>query len=368
MKPPDSAKARAFEDRVFLVVLIAASLAFVWIVWPYFGAILWGVAIAIVFWPLHRRLWRSMQRRRTLAAITTETIILVVVILPVALVMTTLLQEASGLYERIQAGQLDVGRYIQQLFSALPAWAVSLLDRFELTNLDAVQERLSSSLTRTLQFLATQILDIGQDAFAFVVSLFVMLYLLFFLLRDGDTLSKRIRNAIPLHPEQQRELANRFTVVIRATVKGNLVVAVVQGALGALIFWVLGVNAPVLWGVLMAILSLLPAVGAPLIWLPVAIYLLLSGSTWQGIVLVAYGTIVIGLADNILRPVLVGKDTKLPDYLVLISTLGGIAVFGINGFIVGPVIAAMFVAAWDSFSTSRSGGQPDRTEAERREE
>jgi predicted PurR-regulated permease PerM len=144
-----------------------------------------------------------------------------------------------------------------------------------------------------------------------------------------------------------------FTTVIRATVKGNVVMAIVQGALGGLIFWFLGVHASVLWAVVMAFLSLLPAVGSALVWVPVAIYFLVTGATWQGIVLIAYGVLVIGMVDNVLRPILVGKDTKMPDYVVLISTLGGMAIFGLNGFVIGPVIAAMFMAVWEIFATSR---------------
>jgi predicted PurR-regulated permease PerM len=166
-----------------------------------------------------------------------------------------------------------------------------------------------------------------------------------------------------LRPEQRRDLFGKFTTVIRATVKGNIVVALVQGALGGLIFWFLGVHAPALWAFVMAIVSLLPAVGAALVWFPVAIYFLATGALWQGVVLIAYGVLVIGLVDNVLRPILVGKDTKLPDYVVLIATLGGIAIFGLNGFVIGPVIAAMFMAVWDIFSASRSGIQTDRTNA-----
>jgi predicted PurR-regulated permease PerM len=177
-----------------------------------------------------------------------------------------------------------------------------------------------------------------------------MLYLLFFLLRDGAALGARIGRAIPLETEHKRQLVTKFTTVIRATVKGNIVVAASQGALGGLIFWILGIQGPVLWGVLMAFLSLLPAVGAGLIWLPVAIYFLATGAVWQGVVLIAYGIGVIGLVDNVLRPILVGKDTKMPDYVVLISTLGGLALFGLTGFVIGPVIAALFMATWDLFS------------------
>jgi predicted PurR-regulated permease PerM len=180
-----------------------------------------------------------------------------------------------------------------------------------------------------------------------------MLYLLFFLLRDGDALSARIEGAVPLRPEHKRDVFDTFAVVIRATVKGTLVVAVVQGVLGGLIFWILGLPSAVLWGVVMALLSLLPAVGSVLVWLPVAVYFLLTGSTWQGVVLIAYGALVIGSVDNILRPIVVGKDTRMPDYVVLVSTLGGLAIFGPNGFVIGPVIAAMFIAAWDSFARSR---------------
>jgi predicted PurR-regulated permease PerM len=359
MKAPNLINLPGLEDKTFLLLVIAVSLAFAWILWPYSGAVLWAAVLAIVFAPAYRRLSRSMRQKRTLAALATVMIILMIVILPLTLVGALLLQEGFSVYERIQSGELNIGRYFQQVFGALPAWVTDLLDRFGLTNLGVMQERLSSSLMKTSQFLAAQALNIGQNTFEFIVNLFIMLYLLFFLLRDGDTLSKRIRDAIPLRAEQRRDLFNKFTAVIRATVKGNIVVALVQGALGGLIFWFLGVHAPVLWAVLMAFLSLLPAVGSAMIWLPVAIYFLVTGAMWQGVVLIAFGVLVIGLVDNVLRPILVGKDTKMPDYVVLISTLGGMAIFGVNGFIIGPVIAAMFIATWDIFSASRSGIQID---------
>ena len=209
------------------------------------------------------------------------------------------------------------------------------------------------------QYIATQALSIGQSTFDFIANLFVMLYLLFFLLRDEDALTKHIRDAIPLHAEQQRAFLLKFTIVIRATVKGDMLVALLQGTLGGLIFWFLGINAPLLWGVVMVFFSLLPAIGAGLIWIPVAVYLLATGAIWQGVVLIIFGALIIGLVDNFLRPILVGKDTKMPDYVVLISTLGGIATFGLNGFVIGPVIAAMFIAAWDIFTASRQHADND---------
>jgi predicted PurR-regulated permease PerM len=163
-----------------------------------------------------------------------------------------------------------------------------------------------------------------------------------------------VRWAIPLAPEHAQVLVEKFTTVIRATVKGNLLVAAIQGALGGLAFWFLGVGGALLWAVVMAFLSLLPAIGAGLVWLPVAVYFLMTGATWQGIALVAYGVLVIGLIDNLLRPVLVGNDLRLPDYLVMMTTLGGMVVFGINGFVIGPAIAAMFVAVWHIYGATRA--------------
>jgi predicted PurR-regulated permease PerM len=342
------------EDKTFVLLIVAVSLAFAWILWPFYGSVFWGTVLAILFARPYRRLLTSMGQKRTLAALATVLIVLMIVILPLTLISVLLLQEGFSVYERVQSGELNIGQYFQQVFDALPAWVTDLLDRFGLTNLGLMQERLSTGLVKSSQFLAAQALSIGQNTFHLIVNLFIVLYLLFFLLRDGDDLTKRIRNAMPLHPEQQRDLLNRFTTVIRATVKGNVVVAMVQGALGGLIFWFLGVHAPVLWGVLMAFLSLLP-VGSALIWLPVAIYFLVTGAIWQGVVLIAFSVLVIGLVDNILRPILVGKDTKMPDYVVLISTLGGLAVFGLNGFVIGPVVAAMFIAVWDIVASSRAG-------------
>jgi predicted PurR-regulated permease PerM len=214
----------------------------------------------------------------------------------------------------------------------------------------ALQQKLSTIAVQGSQLIATRALNIGQNTFQFLISLGIMLYLLFFLLRDGAALAIRVRNAVPLEEAHKRDLSQKFTTVIRATVKGNIVVAASQGLLGGFIFWALGIQGPVLWGVLMAFLSLLPAVGAGLIWVPVAIYFFATGALWQAVTLTAFGVFVIGLVDNILRPVLVGKDTKMPDYVVLISTLGGMALFGLNGFVIGPVIAALFMATWDLFA------------------
>lgn len=150
--------------------------------------------------------------------------------------------------------------------------------------------------------------------------------------------------ALTVAQKFRQELADKFRAAVRATVKGSLLVAAIQGTLGGISFWLLGVKGALIWAVLMAFLSLLPLIGASLVWLPVAAYFLLVGATWKTLILIAHGVIVHGLVDNLLRPILVGKDARMPDYVVMITTLGGMAVFGINGFVIGPTIAAMFIA------------------------
>lgn len=346
---------RRFDDATFLLLLLVLTVLFGWILWPFYGAILWAIVTALVFAPLHGRMLRAMPGRRSLAAFATLCIIILIVILPFLLIAGALVREATQAYQFLQSGQWNLKGVFDQVSAAVPAWLTDLSARFGVYNLNDIQERVVAALSASSQYLATGAVSIGMGTVGFLVQLAVMLYLLFFLLRDGESLAERVSSAVPMRARRQRRLFDRFKVVVRATVKGGILVALLQGALGGVIFWLLGIPVPLLWAALMALLSLVPAVGAGLVWLPVALYLLATGAVWQGIALIAYGAFVIGLADNVVRPILVGKDTKMPDYLVLISTLGGIEVFGLNGFVMGPVIAAMFIAAWQIFSEAENG-------------
>lgn len=370
---PDPLTPPTVESKGFLLLLVVVTLAFGWVIYPFFGAVLWAVIIAILFAPLHRRILHRVPRRHTSAALATLGIIVLAVILPLALLTASLAQDAASIYAKVKSGEINVGQYFARMIDALPAWLSQWLERAGLADFEALQQRVTASLAQGTDFIARHVMNVGQNTFDFLVSTFVMLYLAFFLLRDGGPLSRRIIAAVPLRKDHKRQIFQKFAAVVRATVKGSFVVAAVQGALGGVAFAFLGIGGALLWGTLMAILSLLPAVGAALVWLPVALYLLASGQTWQGVALVAYGVLVIGLVDNVLRPLLIGKDTKMPDWVVLISTLGGISIFGANGFVIGPVIAALFMSSWDIFARARhktaerqgrDGGEPPDTPQE----
>jgi predicted PurR-regulated permease PerM len=344
--PLDPMRSPALEHKTLLWLVVVFTVAFAWVLWPIAGAVMWALFLAIVFWPMHARCKR-LVRRPSLAALLTLMSVVVIVILPLTLVSVSVVQEASVLFQNIKSGQLQPGQYLQQVLDALPAWARAILQRFGLSDIPALGRELGALLSRSSQFLTSTVLGFGQNTLNFVVSFFIMLYVLFFLLRDGILLSRQIAHAVPLRDRQTQQLLEQFAAVVRATVKGNVAVALIQGGLGGLAFWYLGLPGAVLWGAIMALLSLLPAIGAALVWGPVAIYKLFTGEVAAGIGLVVWGTLVIGLVDNVVRPILVGRETRLPDYVVLVTTVGGIGLFGLNGFVVGPVIAAMFIACWD---------------------
>jgi predicted PurR-regulated permease PerM len=337
------------QDKSLMVLLVLVSAAFIWILLPFYGAAFWAVILGILFAPLQGRLQVKFGWQRNLTSLCTLSICLVIAILPVIVISALLVQEGASLYKSVESGELDIAGYVSQFKHSLPPYFQHLLDRFGMGELNGLHEKIVKSTMAGGQVLASKAFSFGQGTFEFIVSFFIMLYLLFFFLRDGAELARKVRAAVPLQEQQKRRLQLKFNRVVRATVKGNLLVAITQGALGGLIFWFLDVPSVLLWAVLMAFLSLLPAVGAGIVWVPVAAFFLLTGAIWQGVVLVLFGVLVIGLVDNLLRPLLVGKDTRMPDYMILISTLGGLAIFGLNGFVIGPLIAALFMSSWDIF-------------------
>ncbi len=337
---------RKLEQRSFLLLLVLVSLAFIILLQPFFGAIFWACVIGLLFYPLNQFLFERWGRAN-LAALVTLLVSALVGIIPTLFILTSFFQEGVALYQRIQSGAIDPSAYIDRIRQAFPVMQ-DLLARLNIDML-TLKDKLSSMAITLSGSVAQNAVLIGQGTLHFFINLVLMLYVAFFMLRDGPKLVETLMQALPLGDKNERLLFAKFAEVTRATVKGNLIVAVVQGALGGLIFWLLGIPGALLWAVVMMIFSLLPVVGASLIWGPVAIYLFALGEWQQGLILTIFGAGVIGLVDNVLRPILVGRDTKLPDYLVLLSTLGGFMLFGINGFVIGPLIAALFIAFWQIF-------------------
>lgn len=334
-----------------MLLLVGMTLALAWVVWPFAGAIFWAVVLAILFEPLYARLLGFVPRRRTVAALATVLVCIAGVGVPLALLTAMVLRQGASFYADVASRKIDFDAHLQRVTAALPSWVFDALDTLGLGDFATVQAKLAGSAGDAGRFLAGHVFSVSVDSFGFLISLGVMLYLLFFLLRDGPALAVYVDRLLPLAADERKTLAGTFVTVIKATVKGGAVMAATQGVLGGAVLGFMGIPAPLLWGVVFGLLSMLPAVGASLLWLPIAVYFLVVGAVWKAAVLTLFGTFVLTVIDNVLRPLVVGQDTHLPGYLVLISTLGGVATFGLNGVVIGPVAAALCVASWKQVSS-----------------
>jgi predicted PurR-regulated permease PerM len=337
----------------FLMFLLLVTLAFVWLIQDFLLLLFWAATLAIVFYPVCRWMQSRLGTRASVAALLTLGVILVAVILPLGLLGVAVVQEAATLYKRLETGDLTVQEPLQML-ERLLAVVTQYLGRLGIETQNLTQSLAGATVTVS-RFVGTQALNLGQDVLRLSVMFALMLYLLFFFLRDGPQIVTTILYALPLGNTRARRLFAHFATVSRATLKGTLVVALVQGLLGGILFAIVGINAAVLWGALMALLSLLPALGSALIWVPAAGILLATGHIAKACIVLGAGVLVIGLIDNLLRPLLIGQDTRMPDYLVLVSSLGGLTVFGASGLVIGPILAAMFLAVWDMFAQEHRG-------------
>ncbi|MFA6219009.1 MAG: AI-2E family transporter [Erythrobacter sp.] len=343
------------EEGGFLLFLALVTLALIVVVMPFLQPMLWAALAAIMFQPLYRRFLDRLPGKDSRAALATLGVITIAVILPAFLIGSAVVDEAAGLVIAFQDGRINIANGFEHILAALPSNVRTSLDASGWGDLAALQQRAQEFAQASLGLIAAQALRIGESVFGFVLSFGIGLYVSFFLLRDGQRIGEALLAALPFERAIADRLAERFVGIVRATIKGSVVVGLVQGALGTITFWIAGVSSVLLLGLVMAIASLLPAVGPAIVWVPTAIYLLATGAVWQGIVVVVSGVAVIGLADNVLRPILVGRDTGIPDWLILVTTLGGIALMGLSGIVVGPLVAGLFLAGWGILREQREG-------------
>ncbi|HEX2140211.1 MAG TPA: AI-2E family transporter [Woeseiaceae bacterium] len=343
---------KTVERTFFFLLLLSVTLAFYGLIAAFVTPIFWALILAVLFHPLQHYLLRTIPDRPSIDAFITTLTIVFAVLIPVFLVVLAVAQEAASLVQDIEEGNIKPQAGLRWLQDQVPA-VTRLLDGFGV-EVGQLQEGLSAAAMASGKWVASNALVIGQSTITFFLQLFVMLYLLFFFVRDGGIMLQRIRQALPLDETLARHLGARFATVARAPLKGTFLIGAIQGAIGGLAFWALDLRAPILWGVVMALFSLLPAIGPAIVWIPAAIMLIATGAWVKGVILIVIGSVVIGLVDNLLRPELVGRDAGLPDYIILLATLGGISMFGLSGVLIGPIVAALFFSVWHSFENQRN--------------
>jgi predicted PurR-regulated permease PerM len=347
------------ENTFFYLLLAVLTVAFVVVLSNFFQPIFWAAIMGIIFLPVQHRIEKRLPGRRSVSAFLTLLIILFTVLVPTLLVSGAVAEQGLQLYQGLEAGRVNPAALLGRLENALPPEFVSMLRGLGIEP-DTIQERISAAAVEASGFIAGIAVSVGQNVSRFALMFFIMLYLLFFALRDGEKLLDKVTWALPLGDQREMDLFAKFAEVGRATIKGTLVVGAVQGMLGGIMFGILGIQGATFWGVVMIFLSILPAVGAAVVWLPASVILMAGGSLGKGVALLLFGALVISVIDNVLRPLLVGRDTKMPDWLILVSTLGGLTTFGISGFVIGPILAAMFLSVWTMFGEGQeeepSGG------------
>ena len=338
----------------FLLILAAVTFMAVVIVWPFATTLLWSALAAIMFQPLYRWSLIKCRGRRNPAALLALTIILLAVILPALWIGTLVVAQALDLVNQIRANPIDLAAWADTIYSSMPAPLQDFADESGWTDVSQMQTRVQEILGESAGLIANQAISIGGGALGFLLSFSIGLYVTFFLLRDGTRIGETLLHSAPVDRDIANRLAERFLGIVRAVIKGSGVVGLVQGTLGGITMVIVGVPSALLLGVLMAILALIPAVGTALVWAPVGAALLLSGEVWQGVFVLASGLIVISSADNVLRPILVGRDTGIPDWIILVTTLGGLSIAGVSGIVLGPLVAGLFLASWSILQEQRA--------------
>ena len=329
------------QERVKVGVLVGLSVLVAYLCWllllPFLPAIVWGVALAVVAHPLHKRI-QSTLPNRNIAAGMAVLIITVVLVLPVVLVTQQVAAEAGSLVQtaRRPAARAEFAERLRTFprISHAVRW---LQDRLDLPG--RAEQVVTAAASMVPLVFAGSAAGVGQ--------LFIALFSLYFLLRDGNYFVASVAALIPLSKADTQDVLNRVRSTIDASLRGRVLIAVLQGVLGGLMFWWLGLPAPLLWGTAMALLSTVPMLGAFLVWAPAAIFLLASGHPVKAAILTGWGVLVIGTADNFLYPILVGKDLRLHTLIIFFSVLGGVAAFGVSGLVIGPVVTCVADALID---------------------
>ena len=339
---------RGTAQRVCVALLfVLISAIFLRMIWGLLLAVFMAAIFTGLANPLYTRLLRLLGGRKSVAALATLVVVILVVVTPLVLIADIVATEALQISETAtpmvesfieEANQPDAS------LDWIPFW-----DQLEPYR-EQITKKLGEIAGAVSAFIVNSLSSAAQGTMKFFFNIFIMLYSMFFFLMGGREILDQVMRLFPLEATDKELLLDKFVSVSRATIKGTLVIGIVQGGLAGLAFAVVGIKGAVFWGTVMAVLSIIPGIGTALVWVPAVGFLLATGQTVPAVGLLLWCAIVVGTADNVLRPLLVGKDTEMPDLMVMLSTFGGLALFGAIGLVIGPVIAALFLTMWRIYS------------------
>ncbi len=329
--------------RATIIFLVALSAATLWLGYliarPFLKPVFFAVVLAIVFHPLHARMHRFIRSANATALLSTLCVLLTIVI-PAFLLSAALRSELTVIYQSLSAGGAQDGGPITRALQLIESARMWLGKYVDLSQVD-LRAELSDRLQQLSSFLLSQLAGFAGDVTSFVVAAGVAFFTLFYLFRDGRAFWRRLSALIPLSPAQLEKLGAGVSGTISSSMYGGLAVAVAQGTLLGLAFWVLGLPSPVLWGMMTALFSFMPLVGTAMVWLPAAIILILIGHPVKGLILLAWGAGVVSMVDNIIRPLVISEHMRFHPLWVFFALLGGVQAFGVIGLFVGPAVLAL---------------------------
>jgi predicted PurR-regulated permease PerM len=342
----------SFRTAFVLILVLAVSFAFLAVAWPFLIPLLLGALLAGLCDPLYRWVTRLLGGRRSLAAGITLLILFVLIVGPLSAFVGVVVKQALAVSNHALP-------WVQEHFGAVSAFNAHdwLARRFPalaayVPEQDRIVDSAAQMAKATGTFLVGGATQLTASTATFLLNLFVMLYAMFYFLRDGGVILQKILYYTPLSHGDEVRVLERLRSVTRATIKGTLVIGIIQGTLAGIGLWFAGLGSAAFWGTIMAVLSIVPGVGAALVWLPAVIYLFVIGEKLTATLLLIWCAAVVGTIDNMLRPKLVGKDAKMPDLLILIGTLGGLFLFGPVGFIIGPLVCGLFLTVWEIYGAT----------------
>jgi len=335
-----------------LLLVLAVSLLFLAVIWPFLKPLLLGALFAGLCAPLYGWITRLLRGRRSLAAALTLLILVVLVAGPLSAFVSVVLRQALSIsneavpWVQHHLGTASAFNTHDWLVRRFPSLARYVPEQGE------IAAEIAAIAKATGTFLVASATEFTARTASFLLNLFIMLYAMFYFLRDGRQMLEKIFYYTPLNHEDEVRVVERLISVTRATIKGTLLIGIIQGTLAGIGFWVAGIDGAAFWGTVMAVLSVVPGIGAALVWVPAVIYLFIIGHSLAATLLLAWCAAGVGTIDNMLRPKLVGKDAKMPDLLILLGTLGGLFFFGPIGFIIGPLVCGLFLTVWDIYGAT----------------
>ncbi len=332
---------KKIQSATFFGALIGITLLFLWMLAPYVYPVFWAAVLAAMFHPLYLRIYGRVQRPNVAAGLT-ELIIFLIFLIPITGLMTLIVQQAFSVYQMFgnQETFTSLTLAIQEIVAH--PWIKQFIGSVN------ISEQLSNFTNAASSFAYGVVTTGGQNTARWIIQFFIMMYTLFFFLKDGKKFLKRLMHLLPLGDEYEERLYQRFVSTTRATLKGTIVIGTVQGTIGGIALLIAGVPGAIFWAVIMIVFCIIPGVGAAIVLVPTAIILAITGAWWQMIV-VLVALLIAGTIDNFLRGPLVGKDTQMHPLFIFFSTLGGLLAFGISGVVIGPVITAFLISIWGMY-------------------